>query len=193
MSVIADEAQRIREYDSRIKALRDARAAANGRQLNEGEFDKALEVGSKAAEGPAASKPEPTPREAKVLEAARSLYGGSGVARPGEIAVKLGKSALSVSQAITTLRAKGIWPYQSPVGMGRASKPDTAKAKAKGKPSLARLDATAAKPKAVEAVRPMGSPGPIFDVLRAFDALPPEVQAPLADYLASRVTRAAAS
>lgn len=135
--------------------------------------------------------PTPAPREQKVLDAARSLYGASGVARPSEIARTMGLEPLSVSQAITTLRAKSLWPYRSP--MGRP--PGDSQPKSKVKPNLSCLDSpaqqTAPKPTTPKPTTPTTSTAStdlIFDVLRAFDSLPPESRASLVAYLSTRVS-----
>jgi hypothetical protein len=183
-----NEESRVREYDARIKALREARTAVHGRQLTDVEFNGALTTATPP--GVATPPDQGVPSgEQRVLDAARSLYGGSGVARPSEIATKMGVEPIVVSQRITGLRKKGAWPYASPLKGRPAGEP--MKPKGKSKPNLACLDEPrqASRP-AVEDVPAASTAAGVYEAmlaaLDAVNALPGEAKAALTLYLSNR-------
>lgn len=179
------------QVDARIRAIREHREA---KAATEGSVPAAVRMTAddiaSALDGadPARGEPAPlTPREKSVLDAARSLYGGGGVARPSEIAASMNVENNLVSQAITSLRGKGRWPYSSP-RTGRPPNGEAAKPKAKNRPNLACLDEPKRTPSpAVEAVsaapRESGVYRAMLAALDAVNALPDDARTALTDYL----------
>jgi DNA-binding CsgD family transcriptional regulator len=186
------------QVEARIRMLREhraAKAAAEGTvpaavHMTGADIGEALDkADATQEEKPSVSRASVSPQEQRVLDAARSLYGGSGVARPSEIATKLGVKPVYVSCHITNLRRKGAWPYASPLKGRPAGEP--MKPKGKPKPNLARLDEPrqASRP-AVEdvpaAVDASGVYEAMLAALDAVNALPGEAKAALTLYLSNR-------
>ena len=174
------------QLEARIRALqasRAAKAAATGSvpnaiSMNARDMEAVLGKVEPADEPPPPTTP--TPRERSVLDAAWSLYGKGGVARPSEIAKRMGIRDIAVSQSISDLRRKGSWPYTSPYAAHAANA--NGKPKAKAKPKAAAVEAPAAS---VE----VGACAAMLAVLDAVDSLPAEARAALVAHLARREGR----